>query len=48
MELSKKEQSIVLISADTALGDMDQLKLDIETALNNKALTVNEIKEIPV
>lgn len=48
MELSKKEQSIVLISAATALGDMDQLKLDLETALDNDALTINEIKEIIV
>lgn len=48
MELSEKEQSIALISADTALGDMDQLKLDLETALNDKILTVNEIKEILV
>lgn len=48
MELSTKEQSIVLISSDTALGDIEQLKIDLETALNEEVLTVNEIKEILV
>ena len=45
--LTKKEQSIVMISAYTAKGDMDNLKVALNKGLDEK-LTVNEIKEVLV
>lgn len=42
--LSTKEQSIVSIAALTAKGDLDKLKIALNTGLEN-GLTVNETKE---
>lgn len=43
-KLDAKQQSIVKISALTATGDIDQLKLQLNSGLD-AGLTVNEIKE---
>lgn len=42
--LSEKEKSIVLISSFTANGNLEKLKAEINSGLENK-LTVNEIKD---
>jgi len=42
--LTPQEQSLVIISALTATGNMDQLKIQLNAALD-AGLTVNEIKE---
>ena len=46
--LSKREKAIIKISSYTAQGNMKKLKKSLNCALNNKSLTVNEIKEILV
>jgi alkylhydroperoxidase/carboxymuconolactone decarboxylase family protein YurZ len=46
-QLDNKQQSIVSISALTAAGDIDQLKVQLSRGLN-AGLTVNEIKEVLV
>lgn len=46
-ELSAQQQSIVIISALTATGDLEHLKAQLNTGLD-AGLTVNEIKEILV
>ncbi|CAM3548538.1 carboxymuconolactone decarboxylase family protein [Sphingobacterium prati] len=45
--LDPRQQSIVAISSLTATGDLDALKVQLNTALDS-GLTVNEIKEILV
>ena len=45
--LSAQQQSIVSISSLTAVGDLDQLKTQLNTGLD-AGLTVNEVKEILV
>lgn len=45
--LNPMEQSIISISALTAKGDLNQLKIALNTGLDN-GLTVNEIKEVLV
>jgi len=47
LALSKKDQSIVLIAANTARGNMPELKTSLEDGLN-AGLTVSEVKEILV
>lgn len=47
-KLSEREQNITLIAANTALGDMDQLKIVLKKAIDSRTLTMNEIKEILV
>ncbi|MFT3948234.1 MAG: carboxymuconolactone decarboxylase family protein [Agriterribacter sp.] len=42
--LSPKEQSIIVISALTAKGDLDKLKTTLNTGIET-GLTINEIKE---
>lgn len=42
--LNAQQQSLVTISALTATGDLDNLKTELNTALDNR-LTINEIKE---
>ncbi|KAF2326664.1 carboxymuconolactone decarboxylase family protein [Flavobacterium ginsenosidimutans] len=42
--LDSKQKSIVSISALTATGSLDQLKMELNTGLDN-GLTINEIKE---
>lgn len=46
-KLTSQQQSIVSISALTALGDLEHLKIQLHAALE-AGLTVNEIKEILV
>jgi alkylhydroperoxidase/carboxymuconolactone decarboxylase family protein YurZ len=43
--LNAQQQSIVSISALTAVGDLEHLKTELNTRLN-AGLTVNEIKEV--
>ena len=45
--LSQKEKSIIIIAAETAKGDLANLKIALADGLNT-GLTVNEIKEILV
>ncbi|MDB4904449.1 MAG: hypothetical protein JWQ63_3730 [Mucilaginibacter sp.] len=45
--LDNKQQSIVSISALTATGDLDQLKIQLNKGLD-AGLTINEIKEVLV
>jgi len=45
--LSQKEKSIIIIAAETAKGDLANLKIALSNGLD-KGLTVNEIKEILV
>lgn len=45
--LSQKEKSIIIIAAETAKGDLANLKIALSDGLNT-GLTVNEIKEILV
>jgi len=45
--LNTQEQSIVTISALTAVGDIEHLKVELNNGLN-AGLTINEIKEILV
>ncbi|WP_236974757.1 carboxymuconolactone decarboxylase family protein [Membranihabitans maritimus] len=45
--IGPKDQGIILISALTATGDLDNLKLQLNTALDS-GLTINEIKEAMV
>jgi 4-carboxymuconolactone decarboxylase len=45
LSLDKKQQNIVTISAFTAKGDLDNLKLSLHSGLDS-GLTINEIKEI--
>ncbi|MEN9981241.1 MAG: hypothetical protein RL542_1028 [Bacteroidota bacterium] len=45
--LSQKEKSIIIIAAETAKGDLANLKIALSNGLNT-GLTVNEIKEILV
>lgn len=45
--LDNKQQSIVSISALTAIGDLDQLKIQLNKGLD-AGLTINEIKEVLV
>ena len=47
-ELSPRQRDIVLISSNTAKGNMEELHDVLIKTLNNKTLTVNEIKEILV
>jgi len=42
--LTAQQQGLVTISALTAIGDLENLKPELNTALNN-GLTINEIKE---
>lgn len=42
--LNNSQQSLVIISALTATGDLENLKIELNTALN-KGVTINEIKE---
>ncbi|WP_437918699.1 carboxymuconolactone decarboxylase family protein [Sphingobacterium sp. LRF_L2] len=42
--LSPQERSLIAISASTAIGDLDKLKVTLNIGLEN-GLTVNEIKE---
>ncbi|MFZ4261604.1 carboxymuconolactone decarboxylase family protein [Sphingobacterium sp. HJSM2_6] len=46
-ELTKKEQNIIAISSLTAKGDLDKLKIALNTGLE-EGLTINEIKEVLV
>ena len=45
--LNAQQQSIVSISALTAVGDLEQLKTQLNTGLD-AGLTINEIKEVLV
>lgn len=45
--LSKKQQSIVSIAAVTATGDLEKLKVELNTGLE-AGLTINQIKEVIV
>ncbi len=45
--LSKKQEKIITISAFTAKGELDKLKIELNAGLNT-GLTVNEIKEVLV
>jgi len=42
--LNQQQQSLVIISALTATGDLENLKTELNTALDKRA-TINEIKE---
>ena len=46
--LSPRQRHIALIASNTAKGDMDELQKILVESLNDKSLTVNEIKEILV
>ena len=46
--LSERQQDIVLISSNTASGNIKELKNVLSDALNRKTLKINEIKEILV
>jgi alkylhydroperoxidase/carboxymuconolactone decarboxylase family protein YurZ len=43
--LDKKEQRIVTIAVNTAIGNLEQLKVELNAGLDS-GLTINEIKEI--
>lgn len=45
--LNQRQQSIIAISADTSLGNLEQLKSSLNQALAN-GMTINEIKEVLV
>lgn len=46
-ELTLRQQKIVTIAANTAIGNQGELKIELNEGLNN-GLTINEIKEILV